>query len=69
MFFGRESRGNITAFEMLPTSKGLKDDPNLLEKWKKDMDQILLKAQGNYKRSSDRMTLRHENKHPPAVYK
>ena len=33
------------------------------------MDQTLIKAQGNYKRSSDRMTLRHENKHPPAVYK
>ena len=47
MFFGRESRGNVTAFEMLPTSKGLEDNPNLLKKWKKDMDQILIKAQGN----------------------
>ena len=33
------------------------------------MDQILVKAQGNQKRSSDRMVLRHENKHPPSVYK
>ena len=68
-FFGRESRGNITAFEILPTSQGLKDDPSLLKDWKKDMDQILVKAQGNQKRSSDRVVLRHENKHPPSGYK
>ena len=30
---------------------------------------MLVKAQGNEKRSSDRMVLRHENKHPPSVYK
>ena len=30
---------------------------------------MLVKAQGNQKRSSDRMVLRHENKHPPSVYK
>ena len=54
---------------MLPTSQGLKDDPSLLEDWKKDIDQILVKAQGNQKGSSDRMVLRHENKHPPPVYK
>ena len=54
---------------MLPTSQGLKDDPSLLEDWEKDMDQILVKAQGNQQRSSDRMVLRHENKHPPSVYK
>ena len=33
------------------------------------MDQILVKAQGNQKRSSDRVVLRHENKHPPSGYK
>ena len=33
------------------------------------MDQMLVKAQGNQKRSSDRMVLRHENKHPPSVCK
>ena len=33
------------------------------------MDQILVKAQGNQKRSSDRTVLRHENKHPPSVHK
>ena len=33
------------------------------------MDQILVKAQGNQNRSSDRMVLRHENKHPSFVYK
>ena len=54
---------------MLPTSQGLKDDPSLLEDWKKDMDQISVKAQGNQKRSSDRMVLRHESKYPPCVYK
>ena len=54
---------------MLQTSQGLKDDPSLLKDWKKDTDQILVKAQGNQKRSSDRMVLRHENKHPPSVYK
>ena len=32
---------------MLSTSQGLKDDPSLLEDWKKDMNQILVKAQGN----------------------
>ena len=69
VFFGRESRGNITVFEMLPTSQGLKDNPSLLEDWEKDMDQILVKAQGNQQRSSDRMVLRHENKLPPSVYK
>ena len=30
---------------------------------------MLVKAQGNQKRSSDRMVLRHENKHPPSVCK
>ena len=69
VFFGRESRDNIIAFEMLPTSQGLKDDPSLLGDWKKDMDQILVKVQGNQQRSSDMMVLRHENKHPPSVYK
>ena len=54
---------------MLPTSQGVKDDPSLLEDWKKDMDYMLVKAQGNQKRSSDRMVLRHENKDPPFVYK
>ena len=68
-FFGQEPRGNIAAFEILPTSQGLKDDPSLLEDWKKDMDQILVKARLNQNRSSDRMVLRHENKHPPSVYK
>ena len=68
-FFGEEPRGNIAAFEILPTSQGLKDDPSLLEDWKKDMDQILVKARLNQNRSSDRMVLRHENKHPPSVYK
>ena len=33
------------------------------------MDQILVKAQGNEKRSSNRMVLRHEYKHLPYVYK
>ena len=33
------------------------------------MDQTLVKAQGNQKRSSHRMLLRHENKHPQSVYK
>ena len=33
------------------------------------MDQILVKARLNQNRSSDRMVLRHENKHPPSVYK
>ena len=47
----------------------MKDDPSLLEDWKKDIDQILVKAQGNQKRSSDRMVLRYENKHPLSVYK
>ena len=69
-FFGEEPRGNIAAFEILPTSQGLKDDPSLLEDWKKDMDQkILVKARLNQNRSSDRMVLSHENKHPPSVYK
>ena len=54
---------------MLPTSQALKDDSSLLEDWKKDMDQILVKAQGNQQRSSDSMVLRHEKKHPPSVYK
>ena len=54
---------------MLSTSQGLKDGPSLLEDWKKDMDQILVKAQGSQKRSLDRMVLRHENKHLPSVYK
>ena len=54
---------------MLPTSQGLKDNPSLLEDWKKYMDQILVKAQGNQKTSSDRMVLRHENKHSLSVYK
>ena len=49
--------------------QGLKDDPSLLEDWKNNMDQILVKAQGNQKRSSDRMVLRHENKHPPSAHK
>ena len=53
----------------MPTSQGLKDDPSLLKDWKKDIDQILVKAQGNQKRSSDRVVLRHENKHPPSGYK
>ena len=30
---------------------------------------MLVKAQGDQKESSDRMVLRHENKHPPSVYK
>ena len=47
----------------------MKDDPSLLEDWKNNMDQILVKAQGNQKRSSDRMVLRHENKHPPSAHK
>ena len=68
-FFGEEPRGNIAAFEILTTSQGLKDDPSLLEDWKKDMDQILVKARLNQNRSSDRMVLSHENKHPPSVYK
>ena len=68
-FFGEEPRGNIAAFEILPTSQGLKDDPSLFEDWKKDMDQILVKARLNQNRSSDRMVLSHENKHPPSVYK
>ena len=54
---------------MLPTSQGLKDDPSMLEDWKKDVDQILVKAQGHQKRSSEKMVLRYENKHPPSVYK
>ena len=54
---------------MLPTPQGLKDGPSLLEDWKKDMNQILVKAQGSQKRSLDRMVLRHENKHLPSVYK
>ena len=54
---------------MLQTSQGLKDDPSLLKDWKKDIDQILVKAQGNQKRSSDRVVLRHENKHTPSGYK
>ena len=33
------------------------------------MDQILVKAQGNQKSSSDRMVLRHENKYPLSAYK
>ena len=33
------------------------------------MDQILIKPEGNQKRSSDRMILKHKNKHPPSVYK
>ena len=33
------------------------------------MDQTLVKAQDNQKRSSDRMLLRHEKKHPQSVYK
>ena len=33
------------------------------------MDQILVKARLNQNRSSDRMVLSHENKHPPSVYK
>ena len=41
----------------------------MLKDWKKDIDQILVKAQGNQKRSSDRVVLRHENKHPPSRYK
>ena len=41
----------------------------MLKDWKKDIDQILVKAQGNQKRSSDRVVLRHENKHPPSGYK
>ena len=53
---------------MLPTSQGLKEDPSLLEDWKKDMDQMLVKAQGNQKRSSDRLVSRDEYKHPPSVY-
>ena len=53
---------------MFLTSHGLKDNPSLLEYWKKDIDQILIKAQGNQKRSSDRMVSRYENKHPPSVY-
>ena len=69
VFFGGESRDDITSFEMLPISKGLKDNISLLEKWKKDMNQILVKAQSNEKRSSDRMALRHEYKHLPSVYK
>ena len=52
---------------MLPTSQGLTDYPSLLEDCKKD--QILIKGQGNQKRSSDRMVLRRENKHPPSLYK
>ena len=47
----------------------MKDDPSLLEDWKNNMDQILVKAQGNQKRSSDRMVLGHENKHPPSAHK
>ena len=54
---------------MLPTPQGLKDGPSLLEDWKKDMNQILVKAQGSQKRSLDRMVLRHENKHLSSVYK
>ena len=54
---------------MLPTSQGLKDDPSMLEDRKKDVDQILVKAQGHQKRSSEKMVLRYENKHPPSVYK
>ena len=54
---------------MLPTSQRLKDDPSLLEDWKKDLDQILIKAQGNQQMSSDRIVLRQEIKHPPSVYK
>ena len=33
------------------------------------MDQILVEAQGNQKRSSERMVLRHDRKHPPYGYK
>ena len=47
VFFRGESRDDITSFEMLPISKGLKDDISLLEDWKKDMNQILVKAQSN----------------------
>ena len=45
--FGGESREKVTAFEMLLTSQALKDDPSLLEDWRKEMDQILIKARGN----------------------
>ena len=62
-----QERGNVTAFEMLPTSQRLTDDPSLLEDCEKN--QILIKGQGNQKRSSDRMVLRCENKHPPSAYK
>ena len=52
----------------MPTSQGLKEDPSLLEDWKTDIVQMLVKAQGNQKRSSDRLVLRDEYKHPPSVY-
>ena len=53
---------------MLPTSQGLKEDRSLLEDWKTDIVQMLVKAQGNQKRSSDRLVSRDEYKHPPSVY-
>ena len=63
---GPESKGNITAFEMLPIYQGLKDNLSLFEEWKKDMK---VKAQGNQKNSSDRMVLRHGNKYLLSAYK
>ena len=49
VFYGRNSRGYISAFELLPTCQDVKVDPNSYKEWKKDIEEITKQAEENQK--------------------
>ena len=69
VFYGREPGGDIATFELLPACHNIKDDPKYLKDWRKNMENLLKRVQENQYRSSEKMVLRHKNKHPPSEYK
>ena len=68
LFYEREPKGDIATFELLPTCHKIKEDPKYLKDWRKNMEDLLKTAQENQNSSSEKMVLRHKNKHAPSEY-
>ena len=68
LFYEREPKGDIATFELLPTCHKIKEDPKYLKDWRKNMEDLLKTAQENQNRSSEKMVLRHKNRHAPSEY-